>query len=161
MQFVQYKYVGVILIFLGLLVMGCNPKLARIHVGQSRKQVRSYANWMVKMHSNAHAGLIAAAGGDTLLLKGYHANLPIEMLWLFDHDLCVYQEYKITCSPCAQQFENDLIGNKSYQFQTADNINYTSTRYPDVLLRKGNYARDSMNCAFISVRKLAHKPSPQ
>ncbi len=161
MQFVRYKYGGIILIMLGMLVMACNPKLARIHVGQSRKQVQSYANWMVKMHSNAHAGLIAAAGGDTLLLKGYHANLPLEMLWLFKNNKCVYQEYKIQCSRCARQFENDLIQNKSYQFQTADSINYTSTLHPDVVLRKGFYPRDSMNCAYISVRKITHKQSPQ
>lgn len=157
MQFVRYKYGGIILIMLGLLVMGCNPKLARIHVGQSRKQVQSYANWMVDMHRNAQAGMIVGVGGDTLILKGYHANLPFEMLWLFKNDKCVYQEYYIHCSQCAGQFEQDLLQNRQYQFQTKDSVNYYSSRYADVILRKSVQARDSMNCYIISVRKLDPK----
>ena len=148
---------SIFLFFLIVMLTSCNEKLAQIHIGSSRKKVQSYTRMIMNMHRSTHAGLITAAGGDTIMFKGYHANLPMEMLWLFKNDKCVYQEYNIHCSKCAKQFEADLINTKDYQFQTKDSINFTSTRYPDVLLRKGSRVLDSMTCAFITVRQLSRK----
>lgn len=91
---------------------------------------------------------------DSLFIILDGERQPMEVMYSFKGDTCIFQHMNLYCSPCAERAVNNILSDKRYRFKEIDGVNYISKNQKGVVLRLGSSLKDDTVCSEIKIIRL-------
>lgn len=145
-----------VLVILALLSLSaCSTKSAPVFVDFHYTKVKDYLTYAGQNLRKKSFQVDSHFLNDTIFFAAKSPIQHLELFYLFDNEICRYQEIKLYCGPCTDKMMADILKDKDYRFKAVDKVNYISEINPRIILRlTSGVDRDSVTCNSISVRKI-------
>ncbi len=145
-----------VLVILALLSLSaCSTKSALVFVDFHYTKVKDYLTYAGQNLRKKSFQVDSHFLNDTIFFAAKSPIQHLELFYLFDNEICRYQEIKLYCGPCTDKMMAEILKDKDYQFKAVDKINYISQVNPKIIMRMNTGVdKDSLMCNSISVRKI-------
>lgn len=147
--------INALVLFALLTMSACSPKSAPVFVEFHYTKVKDYLTDAGQNLRKKSFQVDSHFLNDTIFFAAKSPIQHLELFYLFDNEICRYQEIKLYCGPCTDKMMADILKDKDYRFKAVDKVNYISEINPRIILRlTSGVDRDSVTCNSISVRKI-------
>ncbi len=120
-------------------------------VGDSFRTARNEFNYNMNYKSEDSYQLRYRS--DTLIILHQNEYRPLDIMCIFQDDICIYQEINVYCAPCADVMIDEILSDSNYKFEQLDAVNWKA-KNKEIILRVKDQSDTTKSCTKIIAHKI-------